>query len=1128
MASLIDAGGNGFDAASGTIQLDSSGNNRYILAYVIGEGSDADGTKTVTYNGDALSLITSYTSGTFHVFVYGLVAPDTGTNLNLTCTFSSGTPDFGLMGFVFDEIKQTDPVHTTVNVSDTTSPITGSITPENAGDTLVGGWGDADDTASIRAASGTGVVEMFDGLGGSGAGDWGMWGGYRLSAASGANTLGYSGVSDSANGVIVALKAAVDKPNVPTLETADNTETSDTTPKVEFNTTDPSSDDIRYQVQFAFEDPSFTTPDIDVVSGTDSGFANEDNGGDTDPFNSGDTVSFTVQAGDALDRGTYWWRVRASDPNGSNQWSDWSTARAIHVFKSDREATKASVASIPTAVGHQYGLDNAAFIDGEYTNIDSSDDSRVDRTPATGQIPYIYQRVNLGSQKNFDVNFEGQVTSVVTDVTENFESGDLTGFSTSGDANWFVQSTTKNGGTYAAQSGDINDDESSHLEWTVPADGTLSFYWKVSSEESFDELAYFINDVEQTLIDGEVGFVQVTGVSVSEGDVIRWTYRKDGSQSDGSDCGWVDDIFLDVDAADPHVKIDIWDDELTSWENLLDKTDMSAATDFTFSVSKTTNLSKYFDGSFWVTVRAYPTYETEFKVDVFTVTAGSDTASVSPVAMTFTVVAVTALFAVSGIVSPVQSTFTVPSTTATQQILVEAGVSPVSSVYSVPAVTPEAGAPESAVVAPVSTTYTVPSTTATYQAIINAGVAPLGSIFTVPATTATVYQVETATLAPVVSQYSVPATTATYAQVETATLAPASSIFTVPATTGIEAVVVSASVSPVGSIYTVVSTTATYLSVLSAGVTPDSIIFTVPATTATAYQTETASVSPAPVTFTVPATTGTYIQVETATLTPVSSIYSVPTVTATQYIVVNAGVAPVSTTYTVPTPTATYLSVLSATVAPVQITYVIPTTNATYVFVETAGVSPLSATFTVPSTTATYNSVLSASVSPVSITFTPTATTATYASILSAGVSPVSVQFSIPSTTATVEISLTASVSPVAVTYSVPDVSPTTGGTGGVTPVQVQFTVPDVTASLVENAQVSPVRVIFTVPEVDLRVWISKTKTTSIWTEKTKDSASWSEKSKNAASYSNKSKTSASFSNKSKADDSDWTNKNKN
>lgn len=47
------------------------------------------------------------------------------------------------------------------------------------------------------------------------------------------------------------------------------------------------------------------TPALTKVSGTDSGFSNTVTGGDSDPFNSGEKASFTVQAGDELSATTY-------------------------------------------------------------------------------------------------------------------------------------------------------------------------------------------------------------------------------------------------------------------------------------------------------------------------------------------------------------------------------------------------------------------------------------------------------------------------------------------------------------------------------------------------------------------------------------------------------------------------------------------------------------------------------------------------------------------------------------------------------------------------------------------------------------------------------------------------------
>ena len=72
-------------------------------------------------------------------------------------------------------------------------------------------------------------------------------------------------------------------------------------------------------------------PLLDKVSDTDTGFVNTVTGGDTDPFNSGEKASFTVQVGDALSPDTYYWRARAVDPVNSTVYSDLTTARSFTI-----------------------------------------------------------------------------------------------------------------------------------------------------------------------------------------------------------------------------------------------------------------------------------------------------------------------------------------------------------------------------------------------------------------------------------------------------------------------------------------------------------------------------------------------------------------------------------------------------------------------------------------------------------------------------------------------------------------------------------------------------------------------------------------------------------------------------
>jgi len=117
---------------------------------------------------------------------------------------------------------------------------------------------------------------------------------------------------------------------------------------------------------------------------------------------------------------------------------------------------------------------------------------------------------------------------------------------TSGNANWFPESTTTHDGSSAAQSGDINDNQSSSMQFTVTGPGYLSFWWKVSSESSWDFLKFYINGVAQNSgISGNVDWTQVSGIAIPSGThTLSWIYSKDGSVSSGSDTGWVDQIYM--------------------------------------------------------------------------------------------------------------------------------------------------------------------------------------------------------------------------------------------------------------------------------------------------------------------------------------------------------------------------------------------------------------------------------------------------------------------------------------------------------------------------------------------------------------------------------------------------------
>ncbi len=120
-------------------------------------------------------------------------------------------------------------------------------------------------------------------------------------------------------------------------------------------------------------------------------------------------------------------------------------------------------------------------------------------------------------------------------------------WSTQGDALWRGQTDTTHDGVDAAQSGDVNDGESTTVQVAVDFDGAqdVRFWWKVSSESGFDFLDFRVGGVLQDSISGEVDWTQRTGIAIPAGPrTLSWVYDKDGSVSSGDDTGWVDEVVF--------------------------------------------------------------------------------------------------------------------------------------------------------------------------------------------------------------------------------------------------------------------------------------------------------------------------------------------------------------------------------------------------------------------------------------------------------------------------------------------------------------------------------------------------------------------------------------------------------
>jgi hypothetical protein len=131
--------------------------------------------------------------------------------------------------------------------------------------------------------------------------------------------------------------------------------------------------------------------------------------------------------------------------------------------------------------------------------------------------------------------------------TDGFESGALTAlaWTSGGNSPWRVQSGVVSGGSFAAQSGPVGDSrQSSLLLVTNLLSGAGSFDYRVSSEEGWDFLEFYLNGVRLGRWSGEVGWTSFQFHIAAGLNTLEWRYSKDANFSAGLDAAFIDNVYL--------------------------------------------------------------------------------------------------------------------------------------------------------------------------------------------------------------------------------------------------------------------------------------------------------------------------------------------------------------------------------------------------------------------------------------------------------------------------------------------------------------------------------------------------------------------------------------------------------
>lgn len=167
----------------------------------------------------------------------------------------------------------------------------------------------------------------------------------------------------------------------------------------------------------------------------------------------------------------------------------------------------------------------------------------------TGAVSY-YVDANTGSARTGTITVAEQTFTVtqsapvqISDLATAVDNTTLT-WTTGGNANWVYQTVTSYYAGNAARSGAIDGNKSTWLQTTITGPGQVNFYWKVSSEVNYDYLKFYINNVLQKSISGEVDWRRETFTLPSGNNTLKWVYAKDEAGTVAQDRGWLDKVVF--------------------------------------------------------------------------------------------------------------------------------------------------------------------------------------------------------------------------------------------------------------------------------------------------------------------------------------------------------------------------------------------------------------------------------------------------------------------------------------------------------------------------------------------------------------------------------------------------------
>lgn len=143
---------------------------------------------------------------------------------------------------------------------------------------------------------------------------------------------------------------------------------------------------------------------------------------------------------------------------------------------------------------------------------------------------------------NATANFPVKIGAVM----ENWETGDFSnaGWQNTSNIPWTIVTQAPYEGLYCAKSGSIGNNASTVLRITSVASvsDSISFFYKVSSEQNYDKLTFKIDGQTKGEWSGSVAWSRASFPVEAGSHTYTWTYSKDYYGSYGQDCAYIDAI----------------------------------------------------------------------------------------------------------------------------------------------------------------------------------------------------------------------------------------------------------------------------------------------------------------------------------------------------------------------------------------------------------------------------------------------------------------------------------------------------------------------------------------------------------------------------------------------------------